>query len=373
MTGAFSGLNNLTDISLERDFGAVAGFTQEELEKYFSAHIEAAAKELGIPTLSLIDEFKQYYYGFSFDGITNLYNPYSVVLFFEQNDKAFKPFWMRSGSSQVIRDKLAEWNVRPDSFQGQIIGRETAQFPGEINQDAPALFLYQAGYLTLRKKDSYTFILDYPNTEVRMSMNRLFIENFCRPERELNLSVDFIDLKNSLLSGSLPEMIAVLNRCLSDVSWQLLMEKSRLFLDSNSQEPIGSSEGHSDDFKVKKTKNQPSEYVFQSILQILFIGAGFKASIESQNITGRSDLVIYPIKSDLPETAAVIELKIKSRSQTALKVAEAGFKQILSRGYGEMFENPILISLALDASSRLIAAGVFKKDGKMENWLPKRS
>ncbi len=42
----FSGFNNLTDLTLKSDYGALLGFTSEELEKYFSEYIDNAAIEL---------------------------------------------------------------------------------------------------------------------------------------------------------------------------------------------------------------------------------------------------------------------------------------------------------------------------------------
>jgi hypothetical protein len=41
--GVFSSLNNIRDISLNPEYGAFMGYTQEELEANFGPHIEAAA------------------------------------------------------------------------------------------------------------------------------------------------------------------------------------------------------------------------------------------------------------------------------------------------------------------------------------------
>ena len=45
-TSIFSAFNNLTDLTLDSDYGALLGYTSEELQKYFSEHIDNAAVEL---------------------------------------------------------------------------------------------------------------------------------------------------------------------------------------------------------------------------------------------------------------------------------------------------------------------------------------
>jgi hypothetical protein len=46
-TGVFSQLNTVTDISLEERFGAIVGFTREEIESNFCHHIGNLALKLG--------------------------------------------------------------------------------------------------------------------------------------------------------------------------------------------------------------------------------------------------------------------------------------------------------------------------------------
>ena len=42
-TSIFSAFNNLTDLTLDSDYGALLGYTSEELQKYFSEHIGSRA------------------------------------------------------------------------------------------------------------------------------------------------------------------------------------------------------------------------------------------------------------------------------------------------------------------------------------------
>lgn len=42
-TGIFSGLNNLTDITLDPRFSTLVGYTEAELRRYFGDHLQSAA------------------------------------------------------------------------------------------------------------------------------------------------------------------------------------------------------------------------------------------------------------------------------------------------------------------------------------------
>ncbi|SHF35666.1 Predicted AAA-ATPase, partial [Marinitoga hydrogenitolerans DSM 16785] len=106
-TGVFSALNNLNDISLDTDYSQMFGYTQNELEEYFKDYIKETAKRFDITKEELLKEMKKYYNGFSFDGEHYVYNPFSILKFFQK--KKFQNYWFESGSpsflSKYIEDK----------------------------------------------------------------------------------------------------------------------------------------------------------------------------------------------------------------------------------------------------------------------------
>ncbi|NUU97723.1 AAA family ATPase, partial [Marinitoga sp. 1138] len=103
-TGVFSALNNLSDISLNRKYGQMFGYTQEELEYYFKDYIKELSEEMGITEKELLEEMKRYYNGFSFDGEHTVYNPYSILRFF--SEKEFQNFWFESGSPSFLYEYI---------------------------------------------------------------------------------------------------------------------------------------------------------------------------------------------------------------------------------------------------------------------------
>ncbi|MDR1109451.1 MAG: AAA family ATPase, partial [Deltaproteobacteria bacterium] len=80
--GVFSTLNNLKDISLLPEFAGIVGFTQEELENSFRPFARRMADALDLGENVLLDKIRDYYDGFSFDGETRVYNPFSTMNFF---------------------------------------------------------------------------------------------------------------------------------------------------------------------------------------------------------------------------------------------------------------------------------------------------
>ena len=84
--GVFSAMNNLRDISMSDDYGDIVGYTQAELEENFSEWIDAVAKKRKLKRENLLKRVKDYYDGFCFDGITKLYNPYSILNFLSEGE-----------------------------------------------------------------------------------------------------------------------------------------------------------------------------------------------------------------------------------------------------------------------------------------------
>jgi hypothetical protein len=98
--GLFSSFNTFSDISIMPKYGAIAGFTHEELQRYFKGHLEQTAIALKISESQLSQNIEEFYNWFCFDGITKVYNPFSTKLFFQQ--KSFDNFWFSTGTPSIL-------------------------------------------------------------------------------------------------------------------------------------------------------------------------------------------------------------------------------------------------------------------------------
>ncbi|MDR2382515.1 MAG: AAA family ATPase, partial [Prevotellaceae bacterium] len=61
----FSALNNIVDITLNRKYAALCGYTQEELEYYFTDYLDEIAEYECISRNELLDKIKFWYNGYS--------------------------------------------------------------------------------------------------------------------------------------------------------------------------------------------------------------------------------------------------------------------------------------------------------------------
>ena len=61
---------------------ALTGYTQDELEHYFSPYMPAVEKRLKLNRAELLGQLKHWYNGYSWDTETFVYNPFSVLCFF---------------------------------------------------------------------------------------------------------------------------------------------------------------------------------------------------------------------------------------------------------------------------------------------------
>ena len=92
-SSTFSSFNLSEDLSLNSDFGALAGFTEDELECYFSPYIDRACKILNKLNKSnkythdnLLSTLKSKYGDYCFDNKCkeHVYNPSFIVHFFSE-------------------------------------------------------------------------------------------------------------------------------------------------------------------------------------------------------------------------------------------------------------------------------------------------
>jgi hypothetical protein len=128
----------------------------------------------------LLKQIRSDYDGFSSDGVTRAYNLFSTLLFLGYRE--FNNYWTESGSNGLIRKFLNARKLTAEEFSGLKTTLNFARSPGKTGSAPPKGFLYQAGYLTLRKDSRGACTLDYPNFEVRPALSSLFMDNLCPSE-----------------------------------------------------------------------------------------------------------------------------------------------------------------------------------------------
>jgi hypothetical protein len=93
----FSDLNHLIDLTLDKDFSGLCGYTQTELENSFKPYIDVMPPDT-------LENMKLWYNGYSWDAKTFVYNPFSVLNFFKSKD--FRNFWFATGTPTFLTKLL---------------------------------------------------------------------------------------------------------------------------------------------------------------------------------------------------------------------------------------------------------------------------
>jgi hypothetical protein len=362
----FSTLNNLIDISLEPDFGAFMGYTHDELEIYFKPFIYESSKTLNLDENVLLNQIREYYDGFSFDGVTRLYNPFSVLSFFSSRTKMFLNYWMKSGSNTLIRKFLKDQALTADQFQGMVVDANFVSDPGEIDSTPPEGFLYQSGYLTLRAKTDSSFFLDYPNLEVRKSFSTLFLQNLAPESSWSGIDVVGTELKQCLEDLDVPGMLAVFIRLFADITYidhskadlnpksgvlANIIRKVGLLLPWSKQRKL--TESLAELFSKKM-----GESFYRSVLHSALCMSGATVTPERHVGLGRIDLLV-----DCGVHIYVIEVKMTKNTEDGETGALAGMSQIHERRYGLAFRDPVLVSLVIGRKERNIVACRYEING----------
>jgi hypothetical protein len=210
----FSHLNNLDDITLAPRYAALTGYTQAELELYFDDYLQDCVKTLQISREELLKQMKIWYDGYTWDGVTEVYNPFGTLNFLSK--KMFFNHWFSTGSPDFLIKKmrsLTYYNVENSVVNNMMLD----------NYDVDNLelipLLFQTGYLTIKKLDRMTgdMVLDYPNKEVRESMYTFLINDVSQNPQRVHTGMTIMDLKKAFVARDLEKVKTILNSLLADL------------------------------------------------------------------------------------------------------------------------------------------------------------
>ena len=164
----FSDLNNLRDISLDRDYAALYGITQQELEENFQPEIQVLAETQRLSIEQTLAQLKQRYDGYHFsENAINVYNPFSLLSVFA--GKAFRDYWFATGTPTFLVQLLQRQtgNIRDILENAEMTENALQDYRPDLHNPLPILF--QAGYLTIKGYDPEfrLYKLGFPNDEVK--------------------------------------------------------------------------------------------------------------------------------------------------------------------------------------------------------------
>ena len=328
-TSIFSAFNNLKDLTLDLRYGALLGYTSEELELYFGEYIDNAVEVLNKKYHTerythdlVVSELKRNYDGYSFDeeGLNHVYNPWSIVNFFDAPVRGFIPYWVVSGGStptflvNYLKQGLEKYNT--DDLQSLLNIDSTVNSAAEYlypkienmaNLDLFAI-LYQAGYFCIKAVVDDIFKVGIPNLEVKKAYSNIVLNELTKTkEAKLKYVEPF---KEVLASGNLDKIKELFNTFINEFSYE--------------------------------TVKNFNEACFRDVLKIAMLTFNVSASTEVMGACGRAD-----ITAEAGDYLYVFELKVTDNSKDiATKLTEAK-EQIIKNKYARRLTDKTVIPVAL--------------------------
>ena len=176
----FSDLNNLLDISMSESYLTMAGYTAEELDDNFGEYLAPLPKAMGISPEELRRRIKFWYNGYSWDGQTSVYNPFSILSFLRI--KSFQNYWFTTGTPTFLTKELKKEQLASYELAKQSVS-DTVLASGDMQHVDIVALLFQTGYLTVKAvgqlplgEPKYT--LGFPNQEVAISFQRYLLAEY---------------------------------------------------------------------------------------------------------------------------------------------------------------------------------------------------
>ena len=87
----FSGVNQLTDITIDTRYSSICGYTETDLTESFGEHLAGVDREA----------VRSWYNGYNWTGSESVYNPYDILMFIDKR-KIFRNYWFETGSPSFL-------------------------------------------------------------------------------------------------------------------------------------------------------------------------------------------------------------------------------------------------------------------------------
>ncbi len=316
----FSDLNNLRDISMEKQYAGLCGITQTELETNFQPDIQVLADEQDLTYQEALAALKQWYDGYLFHPAgEGMYNPYSVLSALVK--KEIKSYWFSTGTPTFLVNYLKEAHYYIPDLDGKVeLDEDGLQTYRAVAQDALPI-LFQAGYLTIKEyiSDLRLYRLCFPNDEVRYG----FLQNLLPAYSDVPFGQTGVwvgRFVQDIRKGKVDEFMERMQAIISSIPY--------------------------DDFPKDKLKLREQNY--QTAVYLVFALMGQFVQTEVHCATGRADAVVVTA-----DAVYIFEFKLNSSGS-----AEDALNQIKKNGYAAQHKTGgkkiVLIGSSFDKETRTI-------------------
>ncbi|WP_207687736.1 ATP-binding protein [Desulfonema limicola] len=286
----FSELNNLYDLTMNRHYAEMLGYTQQEIETCFTGYIEKFAQEYNQSPDYIINQLKNYYNGYRFsEKDVRVYNPFSVLK--SLHEQAFKNYWFETGTPAFLVNLLKEKNWYLPKIE-DIQATEAVFSVYDLDDLKPEALLFQTGYVTIKDIRSRLYSFGYPNQEVKTAFLETLLHSFAKGVTDRSR---FVFLAEYLFSEDMEKFIETMQSIFASIPYTI--------------------------------ESKRDEAYFHTIFYLMVCASGVNAQSEVLTCDGRIDLAV-----EFPDKVYIIEFKCGQSAEKALD-------QIKEKQYAQKYKS----------------------------------
>lgn len=307
----FSSLNNLEDITFSPDFVDGVGITEAELQTYFRDRLQELATQKGMSYDAWLAQVRYWYNGYSWDGTTRVYNPFSTLSFLKRGQ--FSNYWIETGVPSSVVRRMVEEKHEVD-LELVEVGQDF--FEGTSIYELPIrTLLFQAGFLTVKSvTEDGLYQIGYPNEEVRQAMYLHLLNWFQGGERAGLSSPVVVRMARHFEANALEEVVSGINAIFSGIPYNLFIADQ--------------------------------ERYYHAVLFIVFQLLSINTRVEVHCAGGRTDMVVQT-----QSHTYILEFKLNES-------AEAALAQIHAKGYAVPYlhqgRSVVAVGINFDGSKKQV-------------------
>ena len=307
----FSGLNNLTDITIDSQYSALCGYTEADLDTVFAPELPGLDR----------DEIRDWYNGYSWRGEEKVYNPFDILLLFRRH--RFEAYWFETGTPTFLIETLFKRRISSLELD-EMIGSSDLLSTFDVDEIATEALLFQTGYLTITGEENLggesLYSLGYPNREVRQSLNRSLLRYLVKDATRL--MANSVQLYRLIEANDFAGMETLFHAFFASIPYEWYTNND-----------IANFEGY-----------------YASVFYSYFAALGLNITVEDSSSHGRVDMAV-----DFNDNIYLFEFKVVELASDGAAMA-----QLQEKGYADKYRGlnqPIhLIAVEFSKDTRNITA-----------------